>query len=497
MMWQFGELGYDIDINFNGRTGNKPLPWGEDGLGYYENEFRQYVYDAFAAIINLRTQNSELFDDNFFTGDLSGSVKNLVIDHPAKDLVLVGNFGLEEATDVSIPYTKTGTWFDFFSGEELSIDNTDQTVNLKPGEFYLYSDQRLSEGFPGVVEIYQNPVNISPASFNLEQEITITFDATKSFPDGTDGLVGIDQVFLYSGVVTSGINGEELELIVEDGEMTSLGDDRWEITLTPRDFYEVPASTEVFRLGMYFTDASGDHVGKGFRNTTIYTSVNPDGSIVTVNPERFFSNQEITITFNPKFGSGALVGADKVYIHSGVVLNNTNEPGGSDWSNVVGNWGADDGVGAMTKNGEVWEINLTPVEYYNIGGSDSIYWLSMVFRNADGTTQTNATDSYDNLFVNGGDIFYRVLPPERALNVEIQNPQTIIYPNPVLDFIRIRGVNGNPDQIRIRDVSGKVLWQEINPTEETINIRHLSNGLYLLELFYDQKKFQHKILINR
>ena len=27
MMWQFGELGYDIDINQNGRTGAKPILW--------------------------------------------------------------------------------------------------------------------------------------------------------------------------------------------------------------------------------------------------------------------------------------------------------------------------------------------------------------------------------------------------------------------------------------------------------------------------------------
>ena len=27
MIWQFGELRYDYSINFNGRTGNKPIRW--------------------------------------------------------------------------------------------------------------------------------------------------------------------------------------------------------------------------------------------------------------------------------------------------------------------------------------------------------------------------------------------------------------------------------------------------------------------------------------
>ncbi len=36
MIWQFGELGYDIDINYISRLAEKPLPWGEGNLEYYE-----------------------------------------------------------------------------------------------------------------------------------------------------------------------------------------------------------------------------------------------------------------------------------------------------------------------------------------------------------------------------------------------------------------------------------------------------------------------------
>ena len=50
-MWQFDELGYDIHIDFNGRVGNKPLPWGPDGLGYYEDPLRRYIYDAYKGIL--------------------------------------------------------------------------------------------------------------------------------------------------------------------------------------------------------------------------------------------------------------------------------------------------------------------------------------------------------------------------------------------------------------------------------------------------------------
>ncbi len=41
LFWQFGELGYDFSIDFNGRVGNKPIPWGEsDDLNYYADEDR-------------------------------------------------------------------------------------------------------------------------------------------------------------------------------------------------------------------------------------------------------------------------------------------------------------------------------------------------------------------------------------------------------------------------------------------------------------------------
>ena len=43
MIWQFGELGYDISIDQNGRTGNKPILWN-----YFNEPNRKAVYDLWA-----------------------------------------------------------------------------------------------------------------------------------------------------------------------------------------------------------------------------------------------------------------------------------------------------------------------------------------------------------------------------------------------------------------------------------------------------------------
>ena len=49
MIWQFGELGYDISIDYNGRTGEKPLKWD-----YYDNPGRKSLYDAYSKFIGLK-----------------------------------------------------------------------------------------------------------------------------------------------------------------------------------------------------------------------------------------------------------------------------------------------------------------------------------------------------------------------------------------------------------------------------------------------------------
>ena len=39
MIWQFGELGYDISINENGRVGRKPIKWE-----YEDDVNRKQIY---------------------------------------------------------------------------------------------------------------------------------------------------------------------------------------------------------------------------------------------------------------------------------------------------------------------------------------------------------------------------------------------------------------------------------------------------------------------
>ncbi|MDR0834995.1 MAG: hypothetical protein LBN11_00215, partial [Tannerella sp.] len=56
MGWQFGELGYDYSIDYNGRTGKKPVKWD-----YYDDSNRVSLYETYSKLFELRGLYPELF----------------------------------------------------------------------------------------------------------------------------------------------------------------------------------------------------------------------------------------------------------------------------------------------------------------------------------------------------------------------------------------------------------------------------------------------------
>ncbi len=492
MLWQFGELGYDVELN-DDRLAPKPLPWGNGGLGYYTDEERGYLYDVYAAILNLKKQYGEEWNDASYSYDFNGNFRGIEIDAASVDFTIVGNFGLtEESQDVS--FTSSGTWYDFFSDATITVDGTSEMLTLQPGEFHIYTSQDLGGSYENVVEVFQVPIAINPMPFTKDDPITIRFDASRANPDGTAGLVGASEVFLVSGTVVEPGAGRQLTNVVDGaaGQMTLVDGetDIWEITLTPSDYFGVTGETDIYRLGMYFRDGSGN-LGKGFRGETIFVNVLIDGNMVEITPAQFSQTDEITLTFDARFGSGNLLGANKVYMHSGVVLSDLEQPTGSDWSRVRGNWGQDDGVGEMSPvSGQpnLWTITLRPGEYYGLTGSQQAWWLAMVFRNADGSKQAGGTEdmTIDNGYVApNGDIFMRVTSIDEVVSIEDEfgDEQFRYYPNPVRGILTLETFEGSGGQAEVITLSGKtVLTHDLKPDSNEIDVSRLSEGLYLIRL---------------
>jgi hypothetical protein len=254
MIWQFDELGYDISIDYNGRTGEKPLPWGNNSLNYYTDQNRQYIYDAYKAILELRkTIDPEVLLAANTNHKLNGTTRRLAYDTPQADLVLIANFGLETAS-IDAAFTQTGTWFNYFTGHEINVSDVSQNIELRAGEWHIFTKVRLSEGLPGVVEVFDMPVSVSPNPFSMKDEITITFDASKAWPDGTNGLVNSTVINLNAGIITDEIFSANIKN-EKSAVMVQKESGIWEVKLKPSVFFN---TSTALQLAFHFTDDEGN-----------------------------------------------------------------------------------------------------------------------------------------------------------------------------------------------------------------------------------------------
>lgn len=138
MIWQFGEVGYDISIDENGRTGEKPIKWE-----YYSDTDRKKLYKTFQALIRLRNSHPAFTsEESIVSLDLANAAKRINISHPGMEVSIIGNFGVTFNTKKP-SFTQAGTWYDFFSGDSLNISDTDTTITLDAGEFYIYTTKKF------------------------------------------------------------------------------------------------------------------------------------------------------------------------------------------------------------------------------------------------------------------------------------------------------------------------------------------------------------------
>ncbi|WP_336515469.1 alpha-amylase family glycosyl hydrolase [Pollutibacter soli] len=135
MIWQFGELGYDISIETNGRTGEKPIKWE-----YFDDPNRKALYNAYSKFIQLRKNNS-IFETPEFTYDLTGAVKYIKLMDGAATVVVVGNFDVVNQ-NANINFGAAGTWYDA-GGGSINLGSTNYVATLSPGEYHIYSNTIL------------------------------------------------------------------------------------------------------------------------------------------------------------------------------------------------------------------------------------------------------------------------------------------------------------------------------------------------------------------
>ncbi|MBO4578193.1 MAG: hypothetical protein J5688_05740 [Paludibacteraceae bacterium] len=132
MLWQFEEIGYDISIDQNGRTGTKPNPTAK---GYFKQAERIDAFTKSAQVIALRTK----LMPNAFTGTPTvdiGSGKALRTIQWGSNVFAAANFDVTSDQTVTLP---AGSWYDYLAGGTQA----NATYTLKPGELKVFTSQAV------------------------------------------------------------------------------------------------------------------------------------------------------------------------------------------------------------------------------------------------------------------------------------------------------------------------------------------------------------------
>ncbi|MDR2816918.1 MAG: alpha-amylase [Proteiniphilum sp.] len=140
MIWQFGEVGYDVSIEQNGRTGKKPVKWD-----YADVAQRKELHDVYAKLIALRFDHPELFNataglDWKVTPSFWETGRSITLSSfgEAKQVVVIGNFTNNPiATEATFP--KTGLWYNYMSPPAtLYVPSGTMPITIPANSFRIY-----------------------------------------------------------------------------------------------------------------------------------------------------------------------------------------------------------------------------------------------------------------------------------------------------------------------------------------------------------------------
>ena len=142
MIWQFGELGYDISIDENGRVGKKPVKWD-----YYDEPKRKELYSTYAKLMDLRNKFPQLFIPatplplqwKVTTTDWGNGRFLTLTGTDNKHVVVVGNF-TNNAGNYTTTFPATGEWYNYMNvSDTLQVNAHTMNITVPANNFKMYT----------------------------------------------------------------------------------------------------------------------------------------------------------------------------------------------------------------------------------------------------------------------------------------------------------------------------------------------------------------------
>ncbi len=208
MIWQFGELGYDVSIFYPCgtdacKTDMKPLKWE-----YAQDPWRVKLFKTWAELINLK-KNYEAFSSTDFSIDAANALKTIKINHATMNVLIVGNFGVTQGS-YNPGFQNTGKWYDFFAGDSMTVSDVNMQVTLLPGEFKIYTTQKLPTPEAGIAtSVTDKDEEALPTEFNLDQNYPNPFNPSTRI-SYTVPSAGVVNLAVYNSV------GELVKVLVNE-----------------------------------------------------------------------------------------------------------------------------------------------------------------------------------------------------------------------------------------------------------------------------------------
>ncbi|WP_244828371.1 alpha-amylase family glycosyl hydrolase [Carboxylicivirga sediminis] len=182
MIWQFGELGFELSINrcTDGTISNdcrlaaKPPKWE-----YQDSEERMRLFKVYQKMIEYK-KNEPVFATNEFVMDVAGATKRIELNSSGSDVRIAANFGVEAAS-VTPNFSTKGKWYNVFVRDSIDVTDTQMQVYLQPGEYVIYSQKKLS-GFEQPTSIGDDlnslTLGVSPNPF--KDNVSIKIDESEA-----------------------------------------------------------------------------------------------------------------------------------------------------------------------------------------------------------------------------------------------------------------------------------------------------------------------------
>ncbi len=151
MLWELQELGYDISIDFNGRTGEKPVKWN-----YLQSDKRKELYSLGSKIFKLRN-NFDIYSTTPDYGNIGLGSGNITIprvmrfsSNSGKHAIIVANIDPAASHNVTPQFDITGTWYKYngnqnIDGTEFTVNNVSETYTLQVSECLIFTNFKIDK----------------------------------------------------------------------------------------------------------------------------------------------------------------------------------------------------------------------------------------------------------------------------------------------------------------------------------------------------------------